>query len=260
LQLGILIEQMRREGFEIVISPPRILTYQDEDGQLFEPFEEVTVDVDAEYSGTVVSALTGDRKGILMEMINSGQGDKGDSNDGKSRLIFEVPSRGLLGFHSEIATLTKGSAVVNHVFLEDRPHVGSLHGMTKSKLVSSAQGKATAHALASLAARGTLFIEPGDMVYSGMVIGENSKTNSPDLEVNPVRAKEVTNMRTVNKDEKIHLPPAKKMSVEELIGYMNEDEVLEVTPHHIRLRKALLDASARERASRNKAKQLRSAK
>jgi GTP-binding protein len=265
LQLGILIEQMRREGFEIVISPPRILTYEDEQtGQLFEPFEEVTVDVDAEYSGTVVSALTGDRKGILMEMINSGNGDKdknsSSNNDGKSRLIFEVPSRGLLGFHSEIATLTKGSAVVNHVFLEDRPHVGSLHGMTKSKLVSSAQGKATAHALASLAARGTLFIEPGDMVYSGMVIGENAKTSSPDLEVNPVRAKEVTNMRTAGKEEKVHLPPAKKMSVEELIGYMNEDEMLEVTPHYIRLRKALLDASARERASRNKAKQLRSAK
>jgi GTP-binding protein len=264
LQLGILIEQMRREGFEIVISPPRILTYEDEQtGQLFEPFEEVTVDVDAEYSGTVVSALTGDRKGILMEMINGGTGEKdknSSSNDGKSRLIFEVPSRGLLGFHSEIATLTKGSAVVNHVFLEDRPHVGSLHGMTKSKLVSNAQGKATAHALASLAARGTLFIEPGDMVYSGMVIGENAKPSSPDLEVNPVRAKEVTNMRTVGKEEKVHLPPAKKMSVEELIGYMNEDEVLEVTPHYIRLRKALLDSGARERASRTKAKQLRSAK
>jgi GTP-binding protein len=170
LQLGILIEQMRREGFEMVISPPRIVTKIDEmDGKtVLEPFEEVTVDVDSEYSGYVVSALTGDRKGILLEM--------NEDVHAKTRLKFEVPSRGLLGFPSEAATATRGSAVVNHVYLEDRKHVGPLgDGLEKGKLISSESGKATHYALASLAARGVLFVEPGDIVYPGMVIGENAK-------------------------------------------------------------------------------------
>jgi GTP-binding protein len=169
LQLGILIEQMRREGFEMVISPPKIVTKIDEnDGKtVLEPFEEVTVDVDSEYSGYIVSALTGDRKGILLEMHET---------DGMTRLRFEVPSRGLLGFPSEAATATRGSAVVNHVYLEDRKHVGPLgDGLEKGKLISSESGKATHYALASLGARGVLFVEPGDIVYPGMVIGENSK-------------------------------------------------------------------------------------
>ena len=253
LQLGILVEQMRREGFEMILAPPKILNQTCPDtGNILEPFEEVTVDVDAEHAGTVVSALTGDRKGIVLEM--------NEGSDGRNRLVFEVPSRGLLGFSSEIATQTKGSAVVTHLFLENRPHVGSLGlGLSKSKLVSNTEGKATAYALASLAARGTLFVEPGDVVYSGMVIGENSRTG-PDLEVNPVRAKETTNMRTQNKDEKIVLPPPKRRSVEELIGYMAEDEVIEVTPKSVRLRKLLLDSGERERAARTKAKQLRSLK
>jgi GTP-binding protein len=179
LQLGILVEQMRREGFELVIAPPRILTFEDPTtGRLMEPFEEVVVDVDSEYAGLIVSALTGDRKGTLMEMNEA-------TSDGKSRLVLEVPSRGLLGFASEIATLTRGSAVINHYFLEDREHVGNLgNALYKSKLVSNSAGKATSHALSSLVARGTLFIEPGQEVYAGMVIGENSKTGQ-DLEVNP---------------------------------------------------------------------------
>ena len=187
LQLGILIETMRREGFEMIISPPRILTKTCPDTKkTLEPYEEVTVDVDVAYSSTVVSALTGDRKGILMssEVMT----------DGKARLVLEVPTRGLLGFNSEIASATKGSAVVNHLFLEDREFAGNLGtGLEKGKLVSNAAGKATTFALDNLQQRGTLFVDPQDLVYPGMVIGENSKIG--DLEVNPVKAKEVSNMR-----------------------------------------------------------------
>lgn len=177
LQLGILIETMRREGFELIISPPRILTKLAEDGTtVMEPFEEVTVDVDSEFSGVVVSALTGDRKGTLLEIV--------ESFNGKTRLRFEVPSRGLLGFHSEIATATRGSAVVNHIFIEDRKHVGPLgDGLEKGKLICSEMGKATLYALASLSARGVLFVEPGEKVYPGMIIGEHAKQG--DLEINP---------------------------------------------------------------------------
>ena len=248
LQLGILVEQMRREGYEFMISPPRIVTKTCPDtGKKTEPFEEVIVDVDGEYSGTVVNALTGARKGVLLEMTEN-------SADGKTRLIFEAPSRGLLGFGPEIATLTRGTAVVNHCYLEDREFAGNLGvGLDNSKLVSSDQGKATSYALASLTDRGTLFIEPGDLVYAGMVIGENAK--SGDMDVNPVRAKQVSNIRTVNKDEKVYLPPAKRMNVEELIGYMNDDEIIEVTPKSVRLRKAELDSGARQRAARSKKKQ-----
>lgn len=177
LQLGILIETMRREGFEMVISPPKIVTKTSEDGKaVLEPFEEVTVDVDSQYSGFIVSSLTNERKGTLLE-IN-------ESSDGKTRLILEVPSRGLLGFHSEAASATRGSAIVNHVFLEDRKYAGPLgDALEKGKLISSDMGKATQYALSSISARGILFVEPGDYVYPGMIIGENAKQG--DLEVNP---------------------------------------------------------------------------
>jgi GTP-binding protein len=170
LQLGILIEQMRREGFEMLVLPPKILTSVCPDtGVTLEPFEEVTVDVDSDYSGAVVSALTGDRKGVVVEMS--------ESADGKSRLVLEVPTRGLLGFHNEIATATKGSAVVTHLYLEHREHAGNLGtGLEKTKLVSSADGKATAYALSSLSARGTLFVAPGDEVYSGVSACSTSYT------------------------------------------------------------------------------------
>jgi GTP-binding protein len=247
LQLGILIEQMRREGYELVITPPKIVTKLAEDGTtVVEPFEDVTVDVDKEYSGMIVSALTGDRKGILVEMI--------ESLDGKTRLRFEAPSRGLLGFHSEMATVTRGTAVINHVFLEDRKHVGPLgDGLEKGKLICSEMGKATSYALSSLSARGVLFVDPGDKVYPGMIVGEHAKQG--DLEVNPVRAKAATNMRTQNKDEKVYLAPPRKMTVEELIGYMSTDEVIEVTPQSVRLRKAELDPVERKKASRVKKQQ-----
>jgi GTP-binding protein len=248
LQLGILIEQMRREGFELVIAPPRILTRECPDtGKTLEPFEEATVDVDTEYAGTIVSMLTGDRKAILLEMNES-------SADGKTRLIFEIPSRGLLGFNSEVATATRGSAIVNHVYIEDRLYAGALgSGGARGKLISSEAGKATTYALSSLIARGTLFVGAGDIVYPGMVIGESAKVG--DLEVNPVRAKALTNMRTVNKDEKVFLPPPKKMTVEELIGYMSPDEMIEVTPKGVRLRKAQLDPTQRRKDSRVKKQQ-----
>jgi GTP-binding protein len=248
LQIGILVEQMRREGYEMIITPPQIITSTcPTTGNKLEPFEEVVVDVDSEYSGTVVNALTGARKGVLVEMADDAQG--------KARLKFEVPSRGLLGFGPEIATATRGTAVMHHMYLEDREYAGPIgQGSDRGKLVCNEMGKATLFALASLQARGTLFVAPGDMVYPGMVIGENAK--SGDLEVNPVRAKETSNMRTQSKDEKLYLTPPKKMSIEELIGYMSEDEVIEVTPQSVRLRKSELDAGVRERAARAKKKQM----
>lgn len=205
LQLGILIEQMRREGYEMIISPPAVVTtICPNTGKKTEPYEEVVVDVDAEYAGSVIDSLTGARKGVLVEMID-------DNSDGKTRLLFEIPSRGLLGFHSDIATSTRGTAVVHHCYLEDRAYAGALGSkLERGKLVSCELGKATLFALASIAERGTLFVEPGDMVYPGMVIGEYNKGTGGDLEVNPVRAKATSNIRTVNKDEKTYLPPPKK--------------------------------------------------
>jgi len=248
LQIGILVEQMRREGYEMIITPPQILTTKcPETGVELEPYEEVIVDVDAEYSGTVVNALTGSRRGVLVEMS--------DDSRGKTRMKFEVPSRGLLGFGPEIATVTRGTAVMHHCYLEDREHAGIIgSGSDGGRLVCNSMGKATLFALESLSSRGTLFIAPGDVVYPGMVIGENAKAG--DLEVNPVRAKKVDNMRTQSKEEKMYLSPPKRMSVEELIGYMNEDEVIEVTPLSVRLRKLELDSGVRERAARARKKKM----
>ncbi|EED92925.1 hypothetical protein THAPSDRAFT_268714 [Thalassiosira pseudonana CCMP1335] len=252
LQIGILVEQMRREGYEMIITPPQILTQTcPVTGNKLEPYEEVVIDVDAEYAGTVVNALTGARKGVLVEMS--------DDKQGKTQMKFEVPSRGLLGFGPEIATVTRGTAVMHHCYLEDREHAGTMGtGSERGKLVCNELGKATLFALESLSARGTLFVAPGDMVYPGMVVGENNKTG--DLEVNVVRAKATSNMRTQSKDEKLYLPPPKRMSVEELIGYMSEDEVIEVTPQSVRLRKLELDAGVRERAARSKKKQMEALK
>jgi GTP-binding protein len=251
LQLGILIEQMRREGFELSVLPPNIImTICPTTGRKMEPYEEVTVDTDSEYAGTVVNALTGSRKGVLLNMS--------DSSDGKTRLFFEVPSRGLLGFSSEIASATRGNAVVNHLFLENRVSSGSILRQEKGRLVCNASGKASLYALANVAERGDLFVAPGDLVYPGMVIGEYSR--SGDLEVNAVKAKEVSNMRTTAKDEKLYIPPPKRMSVEELISYMNDDEQIEVTPRSVRLRKAELDSGVRQRLARNRKKQVESMK
>ena len=251
LQLGILIEQMRREGYELTVSPPQIITTTcDETGAKLEPYEEVTIDVDTDYSGAVVNALTGSRKGVLLNMS--------DSTDGKTRLEFEVPSRGLLGFNNEIATMTRGTAVLNHMFLENRVYAGIVGGVENGKLVSSDSGKASLFSLEKISKRGELFIEPGEVVYPGMVIGENSRPG--DMEVNVSRSKETTNVRSVNKDEKLYIPPPRKMSVEEFIGYMNDDEVIEVTPISVRLRKTELDSGVREREARKRKKQMMASK
>ena len=202
-------------------------------------------------SGTVVNALTGSRKGVLVEMNDDAQG--------KTRMTFEIPSRGLLGAGPEIASSTRGTAVMHHCYLEDRDYAGTMGtGTERGKLVSNESGKATLFALESLSARGTLFVAPGELVYPGMVVGENSKPG--DLEVNPVRAKATTNMRTQAKDEKMYLAPPKRMSVEELIGCMCEDEVIEVTPKSVRLRKLELDAGVRERAARARKKRMEALK
>jgi GTP-binding protein len=183
------------------------------------------------------------KQGVLVEMTE---------NSGKTHMLFEMPSRGLLGCHNEIATATRGSAVINHLYMEDREQQNLGAGLLKGKLVSNDMGKATTYALGSLSARGTLFVEPGDFIYPGMVIGENAKPG--DMEVNAIRGKALTNMRTQAKDEKVYLAPPKRMSVEELIGYMESDEVIEITPKSVRLRKTILDAGERERAARSKNK------
>jgi len=241
LQLGILVEEMRREGFELIIAPPEIVVI---DGK--EPIEEVTVDVDEEYAGTVMTMLTNDRAGELVTM---------DSDDsGRTRMVFEIPTRGLLGFQSEVARATHGSAVVTHLFLEMRDHAGDLgSGLAKGKLVSMESGKVTAYALNNVKERGILFVKPGDTVYVGMVVGESNRPDE-DIEVNPCKAKHVDNMRSVLKDDRYILPPPVLRNVEEMISYMDADELIEVTPNTVRLRKAELDPNKRRRMRKAKTK------
>ncbi|CAM9765763.1 unnamed protein product, partial [Chrysoparadoxa australica] len=243
LQLGILIENMRREGFEFCVSPPRIVYQRDERGQKLEPVEEVTVDVDAEYSGVVMDRLSSAREGELIEMKESGVG--------KTRMVFTVPTRSLLGFGSEIKQETRGSAVVNSIFSHMRPAAAEGPGLSPGKLVCCGAGKATSYALNQIQERGKLFIKAGDEVYDGMVFGENAKPG--DLEINPTKVrKKLTNMRTSNADEAIRVSPPVVMSPEELIAYMGQDEMLEVTPLNIRLRKAALDQGERQRLGKAK--------
>jgi len=251
--LGILIEQMRREGYEMCVSPPQIVTKicPDDPKKVLEPFEEVVIDVDAEYAGTVIDSLTGGRKGNLMEMH--------DDSDGKTRLVFEMPSRSLLGFTSEMATSTRGTAVMHHYYVGDREWAGEISkggggGGERGKMVSNASGKATTFALSNLSERGTLLVETGDDIYPGMVVGESSRGS--DMEVNPVKAKETNNMRTQSKEERLILSPPKRYTVEELIGLMADDEIIEVTPKSVRLRKAELDAGIRVRAAKARKKRL----
>lgn len=242
MQFGILIEGMRREGYEFIVSPPRILTSTDENGNKMEPIEEVTIDVDAEYSGLMIDKLTSNRKGALIDMRESGRG--------KSRLIFNVPSRGMLGLAPEARNDTHGSAIVNSTFSHMTEWCGLIGGLSPGKLVATDKGKATAYALFALQERGKLFVEPGQEVYSGMVVGENSR--SGDLEVNPCKAKKVTNVRSTGAEEKLTCSPPHRLTVEEMIAYMGEDEMIEVTPKSIRLRKSSLDQNARARLAKLK--------
>ena len=238
LQLGVLIETMRREGFELSISRPRVLMKRDENGQLLEPFEEVVVDVDEEFSGTVVEKL-GQRKAELVEMIPSQIGNK-------VRLIFNAPSRGLIGYHSEFLTDTRGTGIMNRIFKDYEPYKGEIDSRRNGVLISSENGTAIAYSLWKLQDRGPMFIDANVPVYVGMIIGEHTKSN--DLEVNPTKSKQLTNIRAAGKDEAIDLIPPRKLSLEQALSYIQEDELLEVTPKTLRLRKRILDPIARKRA------------
>ena len=243
LQLGVLIEQMRREGFELSVSRPRVLFRTDpQTGQMLEPIEEVVIDVDEAYQGTVVDKLS-QRRAELQEMKPSGAG--------KSRLVFLAPTRGLIGYHGEFLTDTRGTGVMNRIFHSYGPHRGPITGRRAGALIANGAGSAVAYALFNLEARGPLFIDPGVLVYEGMVIGEHTREN--DLDVNPLKGKQLTNIRTHSHDENIRLTPPRRMTLEQAITYIEEDELVEVTPKSIRLRKQFLDPNARKRTRRQAA-------
>jgi GTP-binding protein len=243
LQLGILIETMRREGFELSISRPRVVYQNDESGNQLEPIEEVTIDVDEEHSGVVVQKLS-ERKGELLEMRPSG-GDK-------QRLVMLVPTRGLIGYQGEFMTDTRGTGVMNRIFHDYAPHKGAIASRHTGVLISNAQGEAVAYALWNLEDRGPMLIEPQVRVYQGMIIGEHTRGN--DLEVNVLKGKQLTNIRTTSKDEAVRLTPPIQMTLERALTYINDDELVEVTPKTVRLRKRLLDPNERKRLDRqNKA-------
>ena len=239
LQLAILIENMRREGYEIQMSKPRVIM-REIDGELCEPFENVIVDVGADFAGIVIEKL-GKRKG---EMLNMTPG-----RDGSTRLEFRIPSRGLLGYRNEFITDTHGTGIINHSFLEYAPHLGEMPGRIKGALVAMESGAAVAYGIANVQDRGVFFIAPGDKVYAGMVVGAH--TREKDLIVNVCKSKKLTNMRASGTDEAIKLPPPRKFTLEIGLEYINEDELMEVTPTCIRVRKKILDHSMRKRTSKN---------
>jgi GTP-binding protein len=237
LQLGVLIEQMRREGFELTIGRPRVLTQiNPETGEREEPFEEALIDVDDEYSGVVVGKMSL-RKGVMQDMRPSG--------GGKVRLTFHIPSRGLIGYHGEFMTDTRGTGMMNRLFLGYQPWAGPIEGRVKGSLISNSDGEAVQYSLFSLQERGTLFVDPGVKVYVGLILGEHSREN--DLDVNPIREKKLTNIRAAGKDEALLLIPPRRMSLEQAIAYIEDDELVEVTPSAIRLRKRYLDPNERKK-------------
>jgi len=231
---------MRLEVFELSISRPQVVLREDEDGQMLEPIEEVTIDVDDEYSGAVIEKLTGPRKGELTEMKAAGAG--------KTRIVALVPSRGLIGYHGEFLTDTRGSGVLNRIFHGWAPHKGAIQGRRQGVLISMENGTAVAYALWNLEDRGKMFINPQDPVYTGMIIGEHSRDN--DLEVNPLKGKKLTNVRASGTDEAVRLTPPVLMSLEQAIAYIDDDELVEVTPGAVRLRKRHLDPHERKRQAR----------
>jgi len=239
LQMGVLIENMRREGFELSISRPQVL-FQEENGQRLEPIEEVTIDVDDEFSGAVIEKVTGVRKGELVEMKQAGVG--------KTRIIAHVPSRGLIGYHGEFLTDTRGTGVLNRVFHEWAPHKGPIPGRRAGVLISMENGVSVAYAIFNLEDRGRFFIGAQENVYQGMIIGEHSRDN--DLEVNPLKGKKLTNVRASGTDEAVRLTTPVRLSLEEAIAYIDDDELVEVTPNAIRLRKRFLNPHERKRQSR----------
>ncbi|MGR3721779.1 translational GTPase TypA [Abyssibius alkaniclasticus] len=235
LQMGVLIENMRREGFELSVSRPQVL-FRDIDGTRHEPVEEVTIDVDDEYTGAVIEKLT-QRKGDLAEMKPGGVG--------KTRIVAHVPGRGLIGYHGEFLTDTRGTGVLNRVFHEWAPYKGKIEGRRQGVLISMEDGVTVAYALWNLQDRGRFFIGVQEQVYQGMIIGEHNRPN--DLEVNPLKGKKLTNMRASGKDEAVVLTTPSRFSLEEAIAYIDNDELVEVTPRHVRLRKRFLDTHERKR-------------
>ena len=243
LQLGVLIETMRREGFELSISRPRVLFKEDENGQKTEPYETVIIDVDEEYSGTVVEKMNL-RKAEMTDMRPSG--------GGKTRITFSAPSRGMIGYHGEFLSDTRGTGIMNRLFEKYGPHKGKIEGRKNGVLISNGAGEANAYALGPLEERGIMMVAPGEALYEGMIIGENAKTE--DLEVNPMKAKQLTNFRASGgKDDAIRLTPPWRLTLEQAIAYIDDDELVEVTPKSIRLRKRYLDPNERKRMSRAKA-------
>ncbi len=241
LQLGILIETMRREGFELTVSRPRVVLRTGENGERLEPVEEVIVDVDEQFSGVVVQGLA-ERKGELKEMRPSG--------GGRQRLVFIVPTRGLIGYQGEVLTDTRGTAVINRLFHAYVPHKGDLAGRRNGVLISNGMGEATAYALYYLQDRGHLMIDPQTKVYEGMLVGQHSRDN--DLIVNVIQGKKLTNIRSAGKDEALTLTPPLRMTLERSMSYIEDDELVEVTPKSIRLRKKWLDENERKKQSRKK--------
>ena len=242
LQLGILIETMRREGFELSVARPRVVLSKDEaTGETMEPIEEVVIDVDEEHSGVVVQKLS-ERRGDLMDMRPSG--------GNRLRLVFHVPTRGLLGYQNELLTDTRGTAVLNRIFHAYAPYKGDIAGRRNGVLISNDQGEAVAYALWNLEDRGPMMIEPGWKVYRGMIVGEHTRDN--DLEVNVLKGKKLTNIRTQSKDEAVRLTPPIRMTLEKALAYIGEDELVEITPKSIRLRKIMLDPNDRKREERKR--------
>jgi GTP-binding protein len=240
LQLAILIETMRREGFELGVSRPRVVYKKDEaTGELLEPVEEVVIDVDEEFSGVVVQKMS-ERKAELVEMRPSG--------GNRQRLVFYAPTRGLIGYQGELLTDTRGTAIMNRLFHAYAPFKGEVQGRRNGVLISTDAGEAVAYALWNLEDRGPMMIEPGWKVYQGMIVGEHTREN--DLEVNVLKGKKLTNIRAAGKDEAVRLTPPIKMTLEKAIAWIQDDELLEVTPKSIRLRKAVLDPNERKKAER----------
>jgi len=239
LHLSILMETMRREGFEFQVSRPRVILRTGDDGEKLEPFEELAIDVPEAYLGTVIEKL-GPRKAEMIEMKNPGQG--------LVRLLYRVPARGLFGFRSEFLTDTRGTGIMHHRFLEYGPWAGHLSGRSRGVLVSMENGTIIAFALFSLQERSTLFVQPGAGVYEGMLIGENSRPG--DMDVNPTKEKKLSNIRTKSTDENITLEPPREITLESALEYIEDDELIEITPLSIRLRKRLLSTSDRKRTSR----------
>ena len=241
LQLGVLIETMRREGFELSVSRPKVLLRKNDAGELEEPIEEVVIDVDEEHSGVVVQKMA-ERKAEMTELK--------PSSGGRVRLVFHAPTRGLIGYQGELLTDTRGTAIMNRIFHGYAPYKGAIQGRRNGVLISNDKGEAVAYALWNLEDRGPMMIEPGWKVYAGMIVGEHTRDN--DLIVNVLKGKQLTNIRTTSKDEAVRLTPPIKMTLEKALAYIEDDELVEVTPKSIRLRKKLLDENDRKKADRQK--------